>query len=70
MKNKKEQYEAVVSALSWFIWHYSCIAAAEQHSPVNPPDEMDHLIADASDRVTKIRLLRENFEDTVSGLIR
>ena len=70
MKTKEEQYKVVVSALSWFIWHYSCIAAAEQYSPQHPPDEMDHLIANASDRVTKIRLLRENFENTISGFIR
>jgi hypothetical protein len=70
--NRPFRYEIekeVVDSLSELIRFHLKRAAYEQYSPTREADEMDHEIADGKKRATKLKAIRKQFEDVITGII-
>lgn len=59
----------VLGGLQDLILHGLRNAANEQYNPQANPDMSDNVIADGLERAKKLRVLREEFENTVTGAI-
>jgi hypothetical protein len=69
-RKSQTQLEAEVLAnLNQLIVMHLNNAANEQYAPSACPDQMDHKIADGKERAGKLRNLREEFENIVTGIL-
>lgn len=59
----------VIDGLGKLINQYLNFAAHEQYSPSGDPDQMDNRIADGKGKAVKLRKIREDFEDVITGII-
>lgn len=63
-----ERIKAVIDNLSSLIVSHAGMTAREQYAPSRSSDASDEYIDEHKDWVRKLRHLREEFEDLVTGL--
>ena len=61
--------QVVIDGLSKLICKHLSNAAHQQYNPDFSPDSMDAKIADGQRKARELRRLREEFEDTITGII-
>jgi len=66
---RPDDYAAVMTALNNLIRGYLNRGASQQYQPDGSPDLADHLTADSLKRAARLRKLRDEFEEIVSGAI-
>jgi hypothetical protein len=66
--NKNQAQQHVLDGLTWLIINHARCTASEQYSPSKGPDESDDYIKEHKEWVVKLRKLREEFENLVTGL--
>jgi hypothetical protein len=66
---KKETEIEVISGISLLIIFHLNNAAHEQFCPSPNPDQMDNGIAEGKAKANALRKIREDFENTISGII-
>lgn len=69
MQIENTDYSIVMNGLSKIIQAYLCRGASEQYAPSGDSDRSDHLIADSLLRATRMRKLREEFEEIFAGAL-
>ena len=69
MINQEEQTKIVIEGISSIILQEMRMLANEQYRPMRGADESDEVISDYKKRVKKLRTIREQFEDTVAGVL-
>lgn len=65
----KEVHEQVLSGLSTLVVFHLKQAAFQQYTPDSDPDKSDATIADSKEKAEKLRKIREEFEDIITGII-
>lgn len=60
---------AVVDHLSRLIVKHASMTAREQYNPGGIPDESDDYIKEHKEYVKKLRQIREQFEDLLTGVL-
>jgi hypothetical protein len=68
-KTRQEAISQVLDGLQWLIMHHATSAASEQYAPTRNGDDMDDHIKEQKEWVEKIRKIRLDFEDLVTGLL-
>ena len=63
----RKSQKRIINKISEEILYYLCIAASEEYTPQNTGDQMDHLIADSTTRVNKLRDVRYDLEAIFTG---
>jgi hypothetical protein len=66
--SRDEAIEQVLAGLSFLIMHNATCAAREQYAPQCNPDSSDDEIKERKEFVAKLRELRIEFENVVTGL--
>jgi len=64
-----DDVEVVVDALSRLIRSSLIGAAHAQYFPCSNPDEMDDRIKEGKERAEKLRVIRNEFENIVTGVL-
>lgn len=67
--SRSEIHEQIVNNISILIRNHLSIAAYQQYNPDPDPDRMDATIADSKEKAARLRKLREEFEDIVTGIL-
>lgn len=68
-KTREDCVAQVLDGLQWLIIHHSHSAAREQYLPRESPDASDDYIKDHKEWVSKLRTIRGEFENLVTGLL-
>ena len=70
MVNKvKDEFDNIITSLSYLILHFGRIQANEEHFPCNDPDNMDDVIARNKENVIKLRNIRLEIENLYIGAL-
>lgn len=68
-RNREETITDIISGLTYLIVNHASHAAREQYAPSLNSDESDEHIKEHKEWVKKLRAIREDFENTVTGLL-
>jgi len=67
--SEQETQKTIINGLSYLILNHLNRAALEQYHPCGDADTMDHRIADGKARAEKLRAIRQDFEDVITGVL-
>ncbi len=69
IETREEAIDGVLEGIQWLIKHHATAAAREQYVPSQNPDASDDEIKENKRWVERLRTLRLDFEDLVTGLL-
>lgn len=68
-KTRQDAVNQVLEGIQWLIMHHATSAASEQYAPTRHADAMDDHIKENKEWVEKLRKIRGEFEDLMTGLL-
>jgi hypothetical protein len=66
---REDATDAVLSGLQWLIMHHARNTASEQYAPTLHGDGSDDYIKEHKEWVEKLRAIRSDFENLVTGIL-
>lgn len=69
IETREEAVQNVLDGIQWLVLHHATAAAREQYVPSQNADASDDEIKEHKQWVDRLRTLRLDFEDAVTGLL-
>jgi hypothetical protein len=69
IENFQEAIDSVIVGINYLILNHARCTAREQYNPTECPDDSDEYINQHKSYVSKLRLMRNEFENLVTGMI-